>query len=85
MGTVVNFYSKNQLNRRGQRIVSPVGSPEKRLYSIDEAAIYLGRSVWSVRELIWGGQLPYVKVGRRIHLDITDLDEWIAKNKVKHF
>jgi excisionase family DNA binding protein len=54
----------------------------KRLYSIEEAAIYLGRSPWGVRELIWGGKIPSVKVGRRVHLDINDLDFFIEKNKV---
>lgn len=55
--------------------------PHKRLYSITEAAEYLGRSVWSVRELIWAGAIPYIKVGRRIHLDIIDMDSFIEKNK----
>ena len=58
---------------------------KKRLYSIPEAAEYLGRSIWSVRELIWDGKLPCVKVGRRIHLDIIDLNQWIERNKVKTF
>jgi len=55
---------------------------EKRLYSIKEAAIYLGRSPWGIRELQWRGKLPFVKVGRRIHFDINDLDSFIEKNKV---
>jgi excisionase family DNA binding protein len=55
--------------------------PVKRLYSIKEAALYLGRSVWAVREMIWAGKLPYIKDGRRILLDIYDMDEWIEKNK----
>lgn len=54
----------------------------KRLYTILEASTYLGRSVWSVRELIWKGELPSVKVGRRVHLDIYDLDAFIEKNKI---
>ena len=62
-----------------------MGVLKKRLYSVTEAAEYLGRSVWSVRELIWGGKLPCVKVGRRIHLDIVDLDRWIEQNKVQNF
>ncbi len=37
----------------------------KRLYSIKEAAVYLGRSEWPIREMIWAGKLPYVKDGRR--------------------
>lgn len=41
--------------------------------SVKEAASYLGRSVPSLRELIWTGSWPIVRVGRRIHLDIFDL------------
>ena len=55
----------------------------KRLYSITEAAHYLGRSVWSIRELLWKGSIPYVKYGKRIHLDIKDLNLFIEKNKVQ--
>lgn len=57
--------------------------PIKRLYSIKEAAIYLGRSVWAVREMIWAGKLPYVKDGKRILLDIYDMDNWIEQNKTR--
>ncbi len=53
----------------------------KRLYSIAEAAQYLGRSSWSVRHLVWSGQLPQVRAGRRIHIDIEDMDAFIEKNK----
>jgi excisionase family DNA binding protein len=55
----------------------------KRLYSIKEASQYLGRTVWAVREMLWAGKLPYVKDGRRILLDIQDMDLWIEKNKTQ--
>jgi len=55
----------------------------KRLYSVAEAAQYLGRSAWSIRRLIWSGELAEVRAGRRVHLDIKDMDEFIEKNKVK--
>ncbi len=55
----------------------------KRLYSVNEAAEYLGRSVWSVRELIWAGTLPCVKVGRRVHVDIYDLEKFVEKHKTQ--
>ena len=58
--------------------------PLKRLYTIKEAGIYLGRSVNSVRELIWDGKLPCARVGRRIHLDIRDFDEFIEEHKVRN-
>lgn len=54
----------------------------KRLYSLHEAAIYLGRSTWSVRRLIWKGELPSVRAGGRVHVDVNDLDAFVEKNKV---
>ncbi len=53
----------------------------KRLFTLLEAATYLGRSVWSVRRLIWNGDLPQVRAGGRVHVDIRDMDEFIDKNK----
>jgi len=55
----------------------------KRLYSIREAAVYLGISTWSVRKMIWAGKIPYIKNGKRILLDIRDIDEWIDANKTR--
>jgi excisionase family DNA binding protein len=55
-----------------------------RLLTVKEASVYLGRSVPSIRELIWAGSLPIVRVGKRIHLDLLDLDKWIEQNKVRY-
>jgi len=55
----------------------------KRLYTIPEAGIYLGRSEWSVRRLIWDGELPEVRIKGRVHVDIRDMEELIDKNKMK--
>ena len=85
MGTPVKFPIKKQQDKKANGTDSPLSPLKKRLYSVPEASIYLGRSVWAVRELIWDGKLPCIKVGRRIHLDIIDLDQWIEKNKVKTF
>lgn len=49
-----------------------------------EGAIYLGRSIPSIRELIWAGSLPMVRVGRRIHLDVIDLEKWIEQHKTTY-
>lgn len=59
------------------------GAILKRLYRIDEAAEYLGRSAWSVRRLIWNGDLPQVRTGGRVHLDVRDMDDFIERNKVR--
>lgn len=53
----------------------------KRLYTIAEAAVFLGRSTWSIRRLIWAEELPTVRVGRRVHVDVRDMDAFIDKHK----
>ncbi len=53
----------------------------KRLFSLPEAATYLGRSTWSIRRLIWKGLLPEVRAGGRVHVDVQDLDDFIDQHK----
>ncbi|MGZ6225903.1 MAG: helix-turn-helix domain-containing protein [Syntrophales bacterium] len=56
---------------------------QKRLYTLKEAAQYLGRSEWGMRELVWKRLIPTViaKAGRKIYIDVIDLDAFIEKNK----
>jgi excisionase family DNA binding protein len=54
---------------------------DNRLKSQLNAGSYLGISFWSVRTLIIRGELPIVRMGRRILIDVHDLDAWIDKNK----
>lgn len=71
---------QNQVTKNAPAINCPVS---KRLYTLKEAAEYLGRSQWGMRELIWAGEIPVVRQegGRKIFLDIQDLAEFIEKNK----
>ena len=57
----------------------------KRLYSAREAGIYLGgKSAWTVRELMWRGELPYVQMGRRrVAFDVHDLDRFVEERKTR--
>jgi excisionase family DNA binding protein len=52
-----------------------------RLLSLRDAATYLSLSHWTLRELIWRGELACVKVGRRILVDVRDLENFIERNK----
>jgi excisionase family DNA binding protein len=54
---------------------------ERRLYSIKEVALYLGRSPWTIAEMVRTGKLPYVPDGKRRFLDIEDINKWIVSNK----
>lgn len=53
----------------------------KRLYSVKEAGRYLGRSPWTIRRLIRDGVLREVRQGRRVMLDIVDLEQFVEKYK----
>ena len=57
--------------------------PQKRLFSVPEAAYYLGRTTNALRSMIYSGKLPYVRDGRRIFLDKTDLDARIDQCKTR--
>ena len=55
----------------------------RRLVSLAEASKYLAVSDWSVRAMVWRGDLPHVRRGKRILLDLKDLDGWIEREKVR--
>lgn len=72
---------QNKQVKNGKGIQPPFLKP--RLVCLREAAGYLGRTVWSMRELIWSGAIPVVRPpgSKKIYIDIADLDAFIEKNK----
>ena len=73
----------NQQDAKVQWIDNPMPLLPKRLYSIKESAVYLGRTACAVREMLWAGKMPYVKDGKRIMIDIQDMNKWIDRNKIR--
>lgn len=58
------------------------GKPMRRLMTIQESAAYLGRSVPSMREMLYSHELKVIQRGKgKIWIDIRDLDAWIDTNK----
>jgi excisionase family DNA binding protein len=55
--------------------------PQKRLFSIKDTSIYLGRSINSVRDMMHSGKIPFIRDGKRIFIDVRDLDLWIERSK----
>ena len=53
----------------------------RRLYTIEDASVYLGRSPWTVAEMVRTGKLPYIPDGKRKFIDIEDINQWIEKSK----
>ena len=56
-------------------------SDQPRLMSVNEAATYIGRTAKALRHMIADGTIVAVREGSRIHLDRSDLDQWINLRK----
>jgi excisionase family DNA binding protein len=53
-----------------------------RMLTVRQAAVYIGGAVWTIRDLIWKGELPVIR--RKCFLiDRMDLDSWIERTKRK--
>lgn len=70
------------MNNGAHWIPKPVrGNVPKRLYSKADAAVYLGTTTRGITYMIEEGRIPIVRNGRRVLLDVRDLDIYIEKNK----
>ena len=72
------------LNGKGSHDGALVGQTNvlpPRLLSYQAATAYLSLSYWSVRHMVVEGQIPHIKTGKRVLIDVKDLDEWIEKHK----
>jgi excisionase family DNA binding protein len=52
-----------------------------RLINVAQAATQLGRSEKAVRMMVQRQVLPFIKTGRRVQFDPTELNAWIASHR----
>jgi len=67
-------------NKKAHWITNPVAP---RLLSLKEASFYMGLSQWTIREIVWRGNLSVVKThpgARKWWFKREDLDKWVDKN-----
>ena len=64
--------------------MEPNGDPQSRLLSQSAAAAYLGISKWTLRDLVFRGEIPCVRIKRRILVDRQDLDAFLDRSKIHH-
>jgi hypothetical protein len=56
--------------------------PQRRLLTLKDASLYLGRSVGSIREMLYGRELPCIQKGNgKVWIDLKDIDNWIDNQK----
>ena len=74
------------MKRESKQVRSADSPTDKRLYTIREAAAYLGRTEWGVRDLIWSREIPVVKgtSRRKNYIDIHDLEAYVTRNKTQY-
>ncbi|HTA42319.1 MAG TPA: helix-turn-helix domain-containing protein [Bryobacteraceae bacterium] len=65
---------------RSQTVAVNTDQIAPRLLTVEQAATYLGRSKEAVQHMVAARKLPVVRDGRRVFLDIRQLDEWINQN-----
>ena len=64
---------------KAQWIVNPQGP---RLLTIKQACGYTGFTDWALRNLIWTGKLPFIRIGeKKIWVEKSDLDSFIDTHK----
>jgi len=77
----------NSLKLKDKKTDTRISNPfhGRRLLDIKNASTYLGIGIFGVRTLIWRGELPIVRWGRKILIDVNDLDKFIEKSKSSYF
>jgi excisionase family DNA binding protein len=53
-----------------------------RLLTVEQAAVYLGRSKKAVEHMIANGKIPRVRFDQRVFVDVRDLEQLIEDHKM---
>ena len=58
--------------------------PNSLLLSLEEASPFVGLTVWQLRGLIANGELPIVRVGRKLYLRRATLVRWAERAEERY-
>jgi hypothetical protein len=67
-----------QLRPLLEKLERPSTGVQQRLFDVDQAATYIGRTPEAVRLLIHRGKLPVTKIDGKVQIDRTALDKIIT-------
>lgn len=51
-----------------------------RFMNVEDCAAHIGRTVIAVRRLVAKGQIPTIRVGRRVQFDREKIDRWMERH-----
>ncbi len=79
------FFADSFLETLAERIAQKLRVEPRdlqpRLLTIDQAAVYVGRTREAMQHLANSARIPTVRADRRVFIDRRDLDRWIDLNK----
>jgi len=87
---IAGFNLEQLLDALAEKVVqrireeAPTGacaSIRPRLLTVEQAAVYIGRSKEAVQHMVSSGKMPTVRADRRVFVDVEDLDAWIREHK----
>jgi excisionase family DNA binding protein len=55
----------------------------RRLLSIVEASVYMGISKRTLHRMIQRRQIPFLRIGRLVKLDVYQIEKWISKRSIQ--
>lgn len=58
-------------------------APKQRYLDLPAAANYLGVTPEALRKKVDRGQMPYIRIDRRLRFDVTDLDHWMRRHRIE--
>jgi len=62
-----------------KQVAAPAVTP--RMLTVQDAAKYLGCTIWFVRSLVWDQKVRSLTFGKRIVFDRADLDLFVEQQK----
>lgn len=60
--------------------MTKIPGPEPRYLDVNTCAAYIGRTPEAVRMLAKRGQIPRIKVGRKLSFDKERIDRWMDRH-----
>ena len=60
----------------------PRPAEEVRLLTVRQAAAFLGTTASTIYSKIWRREIPFIKLGRAVRLDLRDLEMLIERSRV---
>ena len=69
------------VERLAKKLSQDIGQTSSRLFTVEQAATYLGRTKEAVQHMVNQNKVPTVRTDRRVFIDRNDLDRWIEDHK----